>query len=106
MLACAAVYGYRFWTAVGLPAACFPFILTCQLALLSCNLLCHVGVLLLHCIKGGCNEIGAYMLNSVLNGTILLLCLNFYIRMLLRKRKSGDSGGGGDYDPPLNSKQF
>ncbi|KAL6558959.1 hypothetical protein OROMI_019309 [Orobanche minor] len=60
-LACAAVYGYRFCTAIGLPAACFPFVLTCQLAL-SCNLLCHVGVLLLHCIKGGCNGIGAWML--------------------------------------------
>ncbi|KAL6502692.1 histone deacetylase [Orobanche hederae] len=107
-LACAAVYGYRFCTAIGLPTACFPFVLTCQLALLSCNLLCHVGVLLLHCIKGGCNGIGAWLLNSVLNGAILFLCLNFYIRMLLRKRKSGDSGGGGsgDYDPPLNSKQF
>ncbi|KAK4584379.1 hypothetical protein RGQ29_022204 [Quercus rubra] len=45
------VYGYRFWTAIGLPSACFPFVLNCQILLLACNLVCHVGVLLLHFFK-------------------------------------------------------
>lgn len=98
-----AVYGYRFWTAIGLPAACFPFVVSCQLALLSCNLVCHVGVLFMHCIKGGgCNGIGAWVLNSVLNGAILFLCLNFYVRMHLRKRKSR-GGGGGDHALPKHA---
>ncbi|KAK4789557.1 hypothetical protein SAY86_016861 [Trapa natans] len=74
------VYGYRFWTAIGLPSACFPFVVNCQIVLLGCNLACHVGVLLLQLIKGGCNGIGAWVLNSVLNGAILLIFLNFYFR--------------------------
>ncbi|KAI5665832.1 hypothetical protein M9H77_15685 [Catharanthus roseus] len=82
----AVVYGYRFWTAIGLPSACFPFVVNCQLVLLGCNLVCHIGVLLLHFIKGGCNGIGAWIFNSVLNGTVLLLFLNFHVRMYLRKR--------------------
>ncbi|WCJ30981.1 GNS1/SUR4 membrane protein family [Euphorbia peplus] len=75
------VYGYRFWTAIGLPSACFPFVINCRMVVLCCNLACHVGVLLLHFMKGGCNGIGAWFLNSVLNGAILLLCLNFYVKM-------------------------
>ncbi|CAN0911955.1 Elongation of fatty acids protein 3-like [Linum grandiflorum] len=78
-----AVYGYRFWTAIGLPGACFPFVLNCQIVLLGSNLVCHIGVLMLHFMKGGCNGIGAWVFNSVLNGAIMLLFLNFYVRMHL-----------------------
>ncbi|KAM7516618.1 hypothetical protein LguiA_006201 [Lonicera macranthoides] len=81
------VYGYRFWTAIGLPSACFPFVVNCQIVLLGCNLLCHFGVLLLHFLKGGCNGIGAWVFNSVLNAAILFLFLNFYVKMHLNKRK-------------------
>ncbi|XVF61966.1 hypothetical protein PTKIN_Ptkin08bG0177900 [Pterospermum kingtungense] len=81
-----AVYGYRFWTGIGLPRACFPFVLNCQIVLLGCNLVCHVGVLMLHFMKGGCNGIGAWVLNSVLNGVILLLFLKFYVQS---RRKYG-----------------
>ncbi|GMP31661.1 hypothetical protein CsSME_00005789 [Camellia sinensis var. sinensis] len=84
------VYGYRFWTAIGLPGACFPFVVTCQIVLLGCNVLCHVGVLLLHFLNGGCNGIGAWWFNSVLNAAILLLFLNFYVKMHLRRRKVAD----------------
>ncbi|XP_058228572.1 elongation of fatty acids protein 3-like [Rhododendron vialii] len=87
----AVVYGYRFWTAIGLPGACFPFVVSCQILLLSCNIMCHVGVLLMHFLKGGCNGIGAWGLNSVLNAAILFLSLNFYVKMHLRKR--GKKGG-------------
>ncbi|KAL2241603.1 elongation of fatty acids protein 3-like [Sesamum indicum] len=89
------VYGYRFWTAIGLPSACFPFVVNCQILLLSCNLVCHFGVLLLHFIKGGCNGIGAWIFNSVLNGAILFLFLNFYVKKHLRKTKVGVIGGAG-----------
>ncbi|KAL2552146.1 Elongation of fatty acids protein 3-like [Forsythia ovata] len=89
------VYGYRFWTAIGLPSACFPFVVNCQVVLLGCNLVCHIGVLLLHLIKGGCNGIGACGFNSVLNGAILLLFLNFYVKMHIRNRKNGGDSGGG-----------
>ncbi|KAJ9177161.1 hypothetical protein P3X46_012405 [Hevea brasiliensis] len=81
------VYGYRFWTAIGLPSACFPFLVNCRTVLLGCNLDCHVGVLMLHFIKGGCNGIGPWLFNSVLNGAILLLFLNFYVKMHLGNKK-------------------
>lgn len=82
------VYGYRFWTAIGLPSACFPFVVNCQVVLLGCNLLCHFGVLLLHFLRGGCNGMGAWGFNSVLNGAILLLFLRFYVKMYLTRKKS------------------
>ncbi|XP_062102331.1 elongation of fatty acids protein 3-like [Humulus lupulus] len=87
----AAVYGYRFWTDVGLRGACFPFVANCQIALLGCNVACHVGVLLLHFMKGGCNGIGAWVLNAVLNAVILLLFLNFYVKMYTGKKKKTTS---------------
>lgn len=54
------------------------------MVLLSCNVMCHFGVLLLHIIKGGCNGIGAWIFNSILNGAIMLLFLNFYLKMYRR----------------------
>ncbi|XP_050204786.1 elongation of fatty acids protein 3-like [Mercurialis annua] len=81
------VYAYRFWTAIGFRSACFPFVVNCQILSLGCNLCCHVGVLLLHLMKGGCNGIGAWIFNSVLNGAILLLFLNFYVKMHLANKK-------------------
>lgn len=82
------VYGYRFWTAVGFPGACFPFVVSCQMILLSCNLICHVGVLTMHyLVKGGCNGIGAWCFNSILNGASLLLFLHCFVKMHLRKRR-------------------
>ncbi|XP_022772167.1 elongation of fatty acids protein 3-like [Durio zibethinus] len=89
------VYGYRFWTAIGLPTACFPFVVNCQVVLLGCNLVCHFGVLSLHFLKGGCNGMGAWGFNSVLNGVILGLFLNFYVKRHLRKRNADDISGHG-----------
>lgn len=89
----AVVYGYRFWTAIGLPSACFPFVVNCQMVLLGCNLACHIGVLLLHLIKGGCNGMNAWILNSVLNGAILLLSLNFFVKTHLRTRRKKQAVG-------------
>ncbi|CAH1413167.1 unnamed protein product [Lactuca virosa] len=81
------VYGYRFWTAIGFRSACFPFVINCQMLLLGCNVLCHIGVLLLHLMKGGCNGIGAWGFNSVFNFAILFLFLNFYVKSHLGKKK-------------------
>ncbi|XVF63925.1 hypothetical protein PTKIN_Ptkin09bG0125500 [Pterospermum kingtungense] len=89
------VYGYRFWTAIGLPSACFPLVLNCQVVLLGCNLVCHVGVVFLHFLKGGCNGMGAWVFNSILNGVILWLFLNFYVDRLFRKRNFDDTSGHG-----------
>lgn len=80
------VYGYRFWTEIGCRSACFPFVINCQMILLGCNLLCHVGVLFLHLIKGGCNGIGAWGFNSVFNFAILFLFLNFYVKRRRKKK--------------------
>ncbi|XP_038715482.1 elongation of fatty acids protein 3-like [Tripterygium wilfordii] len=80
------VYGYRFWTAIGLPSACFPFVVNCQVVLLGCNLVCHLGVFLVQLLKGGCNGIGAWGLNSVLNCVILSLVLKFYLKLRSTKR--------------------
>lgn len=75
------VYGYRFWTAIGLRGACFPFVVNCQAVLLGCLTVCHVGVLCMHMVKrGGCNGIGAWLFNSVLNAVISLLYLKFYVK--------------------------
>ncbi|PRQ26977.1 putative ELO family protein [Rosa chinensis] len=81
------VYGYRFWIGVGLRGACFPLVVNCQVALLVCNLACHVGVLLLQVFKGGCNGIGAWVFNSVLNAAILLLFMKFYVKTHLKNSK-------------------
>ncbi|XP_045786217.1 elongation of fatty acids protein 3-like [Trifolium pratense] len=79
------VYGYRFWTAIGLKSACFPFVLNCQIFLLGCNVACHVGVFLVHFWfqsgGGGCNGIGAWVFNSILNTAVLVIFLNFYVKM-------------------------
>ncbi|XVE69944.1 hypothetical protein DITRI_Ditri10aG0032000 [Diplodiscus trichospermus] len=85
------VYGYRFWTAIGLRSACFPFEVNCQMMLLGCNLVCHFGVLFLHFLKGGCNGMGAWGFNSVLNGVILW----FFVSRHLRKRNVDDISGHG-----------
>ncbi|TYI33462.1 hypothetical protein ES332_A04G134700v1 [Gossypium tomentosum] len=87
------VYGYRFWTVIGLRNACFPFVLNYQIVLLSCNLVCHIGVLTVHFMKGGCNEIGAWVLNSVLNGVIFLLFFKFYVQSRRKKiSRNGEIG--------------
>ncbi|CAE5964175.1 unnamed protein product [Arabidopsis arenosa] len=86
----AVVYGYRFWTEIGLRGACFPFVVNCQAILLGCMTICHVGVLCIHLVKrGGCNGIGAWLFNSVLNAVITLLYLKFYCktRSMMTKAK-------------------
>ncbi|XP_047267167.1 elongation of fatty acids protein 3-like isoform X3 [Capsicum annuum] len=65
----ALVYAYR-----------FPFVMNCHLVFLGCNLACHIGVLLLHFYKGGCNGMGAWFFNSVLNVFVLLVFLRSYIK--------------------------
>lgn len=78
----AIVYGYRFWTEIGLPKANFPFvILNFQILLLACNLVGHVGVLPLHFMKGGCNGMGAWVFTSLLNSIVLLLLLKYYAKI-------------------------
>ncbi|KAJ0963345.1 hypothetical protein J5N97_028467 [Dioscorea zingiberensis] len=74
------VYGYRFWVGVvGLPVAGrVPVVLGCQVALMGCNVACHLGVLLLHLCRGGCNGIGAWGFNSLLNAALLLLFFNSF----------------------------
>ncbi|CAL5321718.1 unnamed protein product [Camellia sinensis] len=102
---CSLVYGYRFWIAIGLPGACFPFVVTCQIVLLGCNVLCHAGVLLLHFWKGEFNGIGAWGFNSVLNAAILSLFLNFYVKMHLRRRKVADFDAIKDGDVDTDMQQ-
>lgn len=87
-LAYCVMHGHRFWTAFGLGGASLPLVLNFQMVLLGCNLVCHVGVLLLHLFRGGCNGIGAWVFNSILNGVILLLFVNFYVRANGKKKKN------------------
>ncbi|XP_076902250.1 fatty acid elongase 3-like [Bidens hawaiensis] len=98
------VYGYRFWTAIGLRSACFPFVINCQMVLLGCNVICHVGVLLLHVKKGGCNGIGAWGINSVLNAAILMLFVNFYVNSHLRGRNKPKSKSTSDCRDDVDGK--
>lgn len=100
------VYGYRFWTEMGLPRARFPFVVNCQVVLLVCNLVCHFMVLLLHLFKGGCNGIGAWGFNSVLNGAILLFFLKFYVtKMHSRKSRAADDDASSTHSGSVNTKE-
>ncbi|WOK97454.1 elongation of fatty acids protein 3-like [Canna indica] len=45
-------------------------------------------VLLLHFAKGGCNGIGAWVFNSVLNVALLFLFVHFVIRRVVRIQKA------------------
>ncbi|PKI76463.1 hypothetical protein CRG98_003134 [Punica granatum] len=87
----AIIYGYRFWTEVGFPGASFQLVGSCQLAMLGCHVACHFGVLFLHLLGGGCNGIGAWVFNSVLNAAILLLFLKFYVARRSRKREEKEN---------------
>ncbi|GAB2291327.1 hypothetical protein Dimus_025585 [Dionaea muscipula] len=75
----AVVYGDRFWTGVGLPrVSSFPLVVICRSAVTWCGLACHVGVIVLHCLNGGCNGMGAWVFNCVSDGMILLMHFNLY----------------------------
>ncbi|RHN77418.1 putative ELO family protein [Medicago truncatula] len=82
------VYGYRFWIEIGLPSKNFYFTVNCQMILLGCNLVCHFGVLWLHLWRGGCNGIGAWVFNSVLNAAILFLFLKSYVNVHCQKKNN------------------
>ncbi|GJM95047.1 hypothetical protein PR202_ga11741 [Eleusine coracana subsp. coracana] len=84
-LAHAVAFGFRFWVGAGLPAAraarAAPVALACQLALLGCNLACHVGVVWMHfggAGAGGCSGIGAWVFNTLLNAALLWVFLHCY----------------------------
>jgi hypothetical protein len=94
-LAHAVAFGFRFWVGAGLPAAraarAAPVALACQLALLGCNLACHVGVVWMHfgAGDGGCSGIGAWLFNTLLNAALLGVFLHCY-----GKRGVCDDDGG------------
>ncbi|KAK9740569.1 hypothetical protein RND81_03G045200 [Saponaria officinalis] len=83
----AVVYGYKFWVGVGLSRANFPLVVNCQVVLLTCNLVCHAGVILLHYFnvnKGGCNGIWAWGFNSVCNCVILMMFFKDYRKRIAK----------------------
>lgn len=86
------VYGYRFCTEIGLQKSYFPFVMFCQIILVVTNLAWHIGVLVLHFWKGGCNGMGAWVFNTVLNSFVLLFVLNFYVKKCLSERDFAASG--------------
>jgi len=94
-LAHAVAFGFRFWVGAGLPAARAargaPVALGCQVALLGCNLACHVGVVWMHfgAVGGGCSGIGAWVFNTLLNAALLWVFLHCY-----GKRGVCDDDGG------------
>ncbi|KAF5792446.1 putative ELO family protein [Helianthus annuus] len=85
------VYGYRFWIEFGLPTASFPLVANIQMMLLVLNFICHCGVLFLQVWGGGCNGIGAWVFNSVINGAFLFMFLNSFVRMRWIRRKALES---------------
>ncbi|XP_031118585.1 elongation of fatty acids protein 3-like [Ipomoea triloba] len=84
----AVVNAYRVCTELGLRPARFPFVMNCHLVFLLCNSACHVGVLLLHFWKGGCNGFGAWVFNSALNTFALILFLRSYVKARVIRRKA------------------
>ncbi|XP_028803059.1 elongation of fatty acids protein 3-like [Neltuma alba] len=92
------VYGYRFWTEIGLPSKCFTFTVNCQMLLLGFTFVGHAGVLALHFLRGGCNGIGAWVFNAVMNAAILLLFLRFYGKAYGRRSVTVGSASWGGQD--------
>lgn len=92
-VAFALVYAFRFCTETGLTKQQhherFAFVMLCRVALVVTNTAWHLGVLVLHFWKGGCNGMGAWLFNTVLNSFVLLLTLNFYVRKCLSERDAG-----------------
>ncbi|XP_071711541.1 fatty acid elongase 3-like [Rutidosis leptorrhynchoides] len=82
------VYGYRFWMELGLPTVSFPLVANIQMILLGLNLVCHCGVLFLQIRGDGCNGIGAWAINSILNGAFLFMFLNSFVKMRRLHRKA------------------
>ncbi|ONK74586.1 uncharacterized protein A4U43_C03F8010 [Asparagus officinalis] len=60
---------------------------TKKFGLMGCNLVGHLGFLALHFWKGGCNGMGAWLFNSVLNAALLTLFLNCHVRRAVERRK-------------------
>lgn len=99
-LAHAVAFGVRFWVGAGLPAAPAPargatVALACQLALLGCNLACHVGVVWMHfgAVGGGCSGIGAWVFNTLLNAALLWVFLHCYGKRGVFDDDGGSTGG-------------
>ncbi|XP_059636848.1 elongation of fatty acids protein 3-like [Cornus florida] len=78
------VFGYGFWAELGFPGPTYPgIVIHCQMFLLGCNLVFHVGAILLHFFKGGCNGIGVGFVNFVLNAVTFFMFFKFYVKMHL-----------------------
>lgn len=92
-LVCFVVYGYRFWIQIGLPSKTFHYAGNLHMVLFGCNLACHVGVLLLHYSRGGCNGIGAWVFNSFLNVLILWHFLKSYFDMHYQRKDTSSKRG-------------
>ncbi|KAL8523949.1 hypothetical protein ACS0TY_013781 [Phlomoides rotata] len=84
----ALVYGYRFCTEIGLRKSYFPFVMFCQIILVITNLGWHIGVLVLHFSKGGCNGMGAWAFNTLLNSFVLFSLLSFYVNKCLSEARA------------------
>ncbi|XP_076939839.1 fatty acid elongase 3-like [Bidens hawaiensis] len=82
------VYGYRFWTELGLPTASFPLVANVQIVFMGVNLICHFGVLYLHVWGGGCNGIGAWVVNSVFNCGFLFMFLKSFVKRRWIRQKA------------------
>ncbi|KAM0060742.1 putative ELO family protein [Helianthus debilis subsp. tardiflorus] len=85
------VYGYRFWTELGLPTASYPLVANVEIILLALNSICHFGVLFLHIWGGGCNGIGAWVFNSILNGAFLIMFFKSFVKRRRIRRKAMES---------------
>ncbi|GER37608.1 GNS1/SUR4 membrane protein family [Striga asiatica] len=76
----ALVHGYRFGVEAGFwreKAAPFSFVALCRVILVTASMAWHLGVVILHFWKGGCNGMGAWAFNAVLNGFVLFRALGY-----------------------------
>ncbi|MFS7999036.1 putative ELO family protein [Helianthus anomalus] len=85
------VYGYRFWTELGLPTASYPLVANVEIILLALNSICHFGVLFLHIWGGGCNGIGAWVFNSILNGAFFIMFFKSFVKRRRIRGKAMES---------------
>ncbi|PON91084.1 ELO family, partial [Trema orientale] len=85
--------------ALDLGGMCFFFIIMCHLAARRQRYLPRRCVSL-HLMKGKCNGISALLLKLVLHDIILLMSLNFYVKMHLGKKKKKKRKN--EFDGPMH----
>lgn len=85
----AVIYSYFLWRDMGLPYKATDVAARLQLVHLGFTVVASIGLLWLHFWRQeGCNGMGAWLFNAFLNGALVLLFLNFYLKKYYKSSKA------------------